>query len=139
MSEDASHLRLDETNTIDAENTTFQNPIEISSPSITLHLKGNNKEEFFALNSDNEGVITFELRAEGANAGVNIAFLDDRGNDVVSPVLVQAINLEAVHESVKVNLPEHSKLIMKIASIAYGSQPAYPGNLRVNFEPSKSQ
>jgi hypothetical protein len=139
ISEDASHQRLDDPNIINAEDTTFEDPLEIRSPSITLRLRGNNKEEFFALNADKEVAITFELKAEATNAGANIAFLDNKGNDLVPPVLIQAIDREAVHESVKVKLPEHSKLIMKVASIAYGSETTYPGILKVSFEPSISE
>lgn len=131
--EDNSKIRdISDGGGIDA-NSSFDNPKKIRSQSFVLQFRGNNTEEFLAFEGQPQVNISFEVKAKGTNAGVNISFLDKNGNELSSPILIQAINAGTASTSASLSLATKQTVIMKIFSIAYGRE-TYPGTLKVTFK-----
>jgi cytoskeletal protein RodZ len=120
--------------TLNGKGSSFDDPQEITDKNVVLKFKGDNSEQFFVFEGGGEIHISLEIKAQTQNAGATISFMDTDGTELASPVLLQAIHSGTERGNAKFSLPEKQKVIMKVASIAYGTQDAYPGTLKINFE-----
>lgn len=112
----------------------IDNPRFLNTRYSVFNFKGDDQENFLAFYAKGKVKITYDVKANGSNAGVYIDLIDRDGDTVAMQEVIQAINggTDRVTQTFEVN--GRQLVIMKIKSIAYGSNPgSYSGKLNIKL------
>ncbi|NJM52708.1 MAG: serine/threonine protein kinase [Blastocatellia bacterium] len=98
-------------------------------------ITGDKRESKYAFTvNPGETVLKIKITADVDNAGANIYFKDENGEEIVPFVLVQGIKAtSATVETVKIKTEKPMLINMEIKEFQYGSRATYPGTLEIDF------
>ncbi len=113
--------------------TSIDEPKLLSARQTVLNFKGNDEEQFFGFTGQGEIKITYDVKARGTNAGTYITLMDENGGELAGQEVVQAVNKGTFRITQNVDLGEKKLIIIKVVSIKYGSNPGYPGTLKITL------
>lgn len=129
-----------------ANDTDFESVVELNSagksidnPKIlftrytVLNFQGNDEEQFLGFNGQGKVEITYDVKAKGTNAGAYITLIDENGDELAAQEEVQAVNKGTKRTTQRIELDERKLIIIKVVSIKYGSNPSYPGTLKITL------
>ncbi len=128
-------------NEIDFESETQLNWVgrEIDSPRMlntrysVLNFRGDNKEQYVAFYGQGKIEITYDVKANGTNAGVYLNLLDENGEEIAPQEVAQGVNGGTNRVTQSIQLNGRQLVIIKIVSISYGSNGSYPGRLKITL------
>lgn len=108
---------------------------QIQTTNFKKEITGDNRESKYIFEvNPGETVLKIKITADVDNAGANIYFKDQNGEEIIPFVLVQGIkgSGETV-ETVKIKTDKPMLVNMEINEIQYGSRATYPGTLEIDF------
>lgn len=126
-------IDFDTTTDLDWFGKSIGSPRMINTRYSNLNFKGDNKEQFVAFYGQGNVEITYDLKANATNAGVNIILLDKNSEELSPQKLAQATNYGTDRVTQSIELDKRQLVIIKIVSIAYGSNASYKGNLKISL------
>lgn len=116
---------------------TAQNQIleKIQTANFKKTIKGDKSESKFTFEAGvGETVLKIKTTAQIDNAGANIYFKDQNGEEIVPFITAQANTIEgATVETVKIKSEKRMLVNIEIKEIQYGSRATYPGTLEIDF------
>ncbi len=124
---------FEKTINLDWTGKSIDSPRMLATRYSVLNFRGDNGEEFLAFYGQGKIEITYDVKANSSNAGTYLTLLDQKGDELSSQEVAQASNKGTSRITQSVELNKRQLVIIKIVSIAYGSNGSYPGTLKITL------
>ncbi|MBX7175012.1 MAG: hypothetical protein K1X72_28805 [Pyrinomonadaceae bacterium] len=126
-------IDFEKTINLDWTGNSIDNPRMLTTRYSVLNFRGDNKEEFLAFYGQEKIEITYDVKANNSNAGTYLTLLDKNGDNLSSQGVAQAMSKGTSRITQSIELNKRQLVIIKIVSIAYGSNSSYPGTLKITL------
>lgn len=127
------NIDIEKTIDLDWTGKSIDSPRILTTRYSVLNFRGDNREEFLGFYGQGKIEITYDVKANNSNAGTYLTLLDQKGDDLSSQEVAQAMSKGTSRITQNIELNKRQLVIIKIVSIAYGSNNSYPGTLKITL------